>query len=133
MIIVDSSVWVDYFNGEGTPEVNYLDSVLAIQPVAIGDLILAEVLQGFRRERDYVVAKDLLLELTIFAMLGQERAIRVAENYRSLRRRGITIRKTSDVIIATFCIEAGIALLFSDNDFLPFVRQLGLVPALPST
>jgi len=88
--------------------------------------MLVEVLQGFRREADYQTARSLLLSLTVFEMLGVSYALRSAENYRRLRRQGITIRKTIDVIIATYCIEEGHALLFSDRDFLPFVEHLGL-------
>ena len=133
MILVDSSVWVDYFNGTISPETDLLDAVLGSEPVAISDLILTEVLQGFRSDSDYNQAKSLLTGLTVFEMLGQDMAIRAADNYRALRRRGVTIRKTVDCIIATFCIERGLPLLYSDRDFEPFVRALGLVSALPDT
>jgi hypothetical protein len=126
MLLVDSSVWVDYFNGRQTRETDYLDESLGVEPVAIGDLILAEVLQGFRDDADYATAKDLLTDLTVYELLGTARAIQVAENYRSLRKKGVTVRKTADAIIATFCIEQHIPLLFSDRDFDPFVRYLGL-------
>lgn len=130
MILVDSSVWIDFFNGAGTPQTDRLDGLLGQQPLAIGDLILTEVLQGFRREQDYQTAKRLLLTLDVFALAGQHLAIRSAENYRSLRSRGITIRKTIDVVIATFCIEWDLALLHADKDFLPFERHLGLQSAV---
>ena len=133
MILVDSSVWVDYFNGTKSHETDFLDTTLGAEPVAIGDLILTEVLQGFRADVDYNLAKTLLLGLTVFDLLGQELAIRTAENYRALRRRGVTIRKTADCIIATFCIERGLPLLYADRDFDPFVRSLGLTSALPDT
>ena len=126
MIIVDSSVWVDYFNGRNTPQTTRLDAVLGLEPLAIGDLILTEVLQGFRTDADFVQARALLLSLTVFELLGLEIAIRSAEHYRALRKRGITIRKTADVVIATFCIVKGHSLLFSDKDFEPFVEYLGL-------
>lgn len=126
MIVVDSSVWVDYFNGQDTPQTTRLDALLGIEPLAIGDLILTEVLRGFRADADFTQAKDLLLSLAVFEMLGVENAIRSAEYYRTLRKRGITIRKTVDVIIATFCIVEGHSLLFSDEDFIPFVDQFGL-------
>jgi predicted nucleic acid-binding protein len=106
MILVDSSVWIDYFNGRETPETNKLDTLLGVEPLAIGDLILTEVLQGFRSDVDYQTAKELLTSLTIFEMLGVDIAFKSVDNYRSLRKRGITIRKTADVIIATFCIES---------------------------
>ena len=131
MILVDSSVWVDYFNGTVSRETDFLDATLGSEPVAIGDLILTEVLQGFRSDSDYSQAKTLLTGLTVLELLGQDLAIRTADNYRALRRRGITIRKTADCIIATFCIERRLPLLYSDRDFDPFVRSLGLVSAIP--
>jgi predicted nucleic acid-binding protein len=130
MILVDSSVWVDYFNGQATPETDFLDSLLGAEPVAIGDLILAEVLQGFRSDADCESAKELLSSLTIYGLLGAEIAIKTADNYRALRKRGITVRKTADTIIATFCIERRTPLLYSDRDFDSFVRHLGLKSAL---
>lgn len=131
MILVDSSVWVDYFNGQLTRETDFLDSLLGTEPVAIGDLILAEVLQGFRSDSDYEAAKEMLASLTTYDLLGASLAIKTADNYRALRKRGITVRKTTDAIIATFCIEHRTPLLYSGRDFDPFVRHLGLKPALP--
>jgi hypothetical protein len=133
MILVDSSVWVDYFNGQATRETDLLDDLLGTEPVAIGDLILAEVLQGFRSDADYDAAKELLASLTTYDLLGAALAVKTADNYRALRKRGITVRKTADAIIATFCIERRTPLLYSDRDFDPFVRHLGLKPALPGT
>jgi predicted nucleic acid-binding protein len=130
MILVDSSVWVDYFNGQVTRETDFLDSLLGMEPVAIGDLILTEVLQGFRSDTDYKAAKDMLASLTTYDLLGASLAIKTADNYRALRKRGITVRKTADGIIATFCIERRTPLLYSDRDFEPFVKHLGLKPAL---
>lgn len=132
MILVDSSVWIDYFNGQATPQTSLLDSLLGSEPLAIGDLILAEVLQGFRSDADFHTAKELLTALTIYELLGVENAIASAEHYRTLRARGVTVRKTVDLIIATFCIRRSYALLFSDRDFLPFVEQLGLREASQS-
>lgn len=129
MILVDSSVWIDYFSGNGTPEADALDQMLGVRPVAVGDLILTEVLQGFRTEKDYKIAKSLMEELSVFDILGKTMAIKSAENFRALRKKGITIRKTADVIIASFCIENRIPLLFSDKDFKPFVTHLGLSEA----
>lgn len=129
MIIVDSSVWIDYFCGADTPQADRLDSVLGIKPVAIGDLILTEVLQGFRHDKDYKAARKVFEDVTIFDMLGTQMAIKSAENFRALRKKGITVRKTADVIIATFCIEQKLPLLFSDKDFKPFVKHLGLTEA----
>ena len=127
MILVDSSVWIDYFNGIDNQQAEMLDKTLGTESVAAGDLILTEVLQGFRRDEDYKKARRLFDALTMFDMLGREIALASAENYRYLRNQGITIRKTADVIIATFCIKQRTPLLFSDKDFLPFVDHLGLV------
>ncbi|BFM20090.1 PIN domain nuclease [Gilvimarinus japonicus] len=126
MILVDSSVWIDYFSGNDSTEADFLDRTLGNRAVAIGDLILTEVLQGFRHEKDYKTAKSLLLELTVFELLGKKIAIKSADNFRKLRKKGITIRKTADVIIASYCIEQNLPLLFSDKDFQPFVEHLGL-------
>lgn len=117
MIVVDSSVWIDYFGGQETRETNLLDSLLSQQPVLIGDLILTEVLQGFRHDRHYIAAKEELEKLPFETMVGKHIVIRSAENFRSLRKQGITIRKTIDVLIATFCIENEHYLLHSDRDF----------------
>jgi hypothetical protein len=126
MILVDSSVWIDFFNGTDNNETNKLDEVLGLEEVVIGDLILAEVLQGFKSDKDYKTAKEVLTSLTIHEMLGKEIAIKSAEYFRKLRKKGITIRKTADVIIATYCIEHRIPLLFTDKDFTPFVKNLKL-------
>lgn len=130
MILVDSSVWIDYFNGKDSPETDFLDGMLGIGAVATGDLILIEVLQGFRHDKDYKTARRLLDELTIFELLGTKMAVQSADNFRKLRKKGITIRKTADVIIASFCIEHHLPLLFSDKDFKPFVEHLGLSNAI---
>lgn len=127
MIMVDSSVWIDYFNGRQTPETTQLDLLLGIEPIAIGDIILTEVFGGFRDDKDYKIAKNLLASLTIYELLGEKMALQSADNYRTLRKQGITIRKTVDVIIASFCIKNNLPLLFSDKDFLPFVRHLKLI------
>ncbi|MGL6132754.1 MAG: type II toxin-antitoxin system VapC family toxin [Prochlorococcaceae cyanobacterium] len=126
MIVVDSSVWIDFFNGVSTPEVERLDALLGVTPLAIGDLILVEVMQGFRNEKDVATARQLFRSLALVPMLGGRNAWKAAENYRQLRRRGITVRKTIDGIIATACIEANVPLLFSDRDFHPYVEHLGL-------
>lgn len=127
MIVVDSSVWIDYFLGAKNKQTDTLDESLGIRPVAIGDLILTEVLQGFRDDKDYKTAKALFEDVTVFDMLGKEMAIRSAENFRILRKKGVTVRKTADVIIASFCIEKKLPLLFCDKDFRPFVKHLGLI------
>lgn len=129
MIVVDSSAWIDFFNGVSTPEVERLDGWLGVTPLAIGDLILVEVMQGFRTERDVATARQLFRSLALLPMLGGSNAWKAAENYRTLRRQGITVRKTIDGIIATACIEANLPLLFSDRDFQPYVEHLGLEAA----
>ncbi len=130
MIMVDSSVWIDYFNGKKCPEVAHLDAILGIKPVVIGDNILTEVLQGFRGDKEYEKAKQLLTSIPLFQLSNKSLAVKSADNYRTLRKRGITVRKTIDTIIATYCIEQNIQLLFTDRDFLPFVEFLGLNPAV---
>ena len=131
MILVDSSVWVAYFNGEKNPHTDFLDEILGVRPVGIGDLMLTEVLQGFRSESGYRTARSLLARLPVYEIVGEENALRAFENYRFLRRRGITVRKTIDTLIATFCIEHRQPLLYTDRDFDPFVEHLRLVAALP--
>ncbi|MCK2095440.1 type II toxin-antitoxin system VapC family toxin [Thauera aromatica] len=126
MILVDSSVWIDYFRGTITPETETLDALLGSEPVATGDLILTEVLQGFGSNREFNQAKRLLTSLEVVELGGQEIAIQAAKNFRNLRARGISVRKTIDTVIATRCIESDFALLFSDRDFEPFVQYLGL-------
>jgi len=130
MIIVDSSVWIDYFNGTSNAAADALDALLGIEPITVGDVILAEVLQGFRSDSQYQTALRLMRSLDTVEMLGRANALRCAEHYRLLRKRGITIRKTIDVFIATFCIFEGARLLFQDGDFQPFVKHLGLRPQL---
>lgn len=129
MIVVDSSVWIDYFRGTSTRQTNTLDSLLDTEIVATGDLMLTEVLQGFSRERDFHRAKALLTSLMIVDIAGSDVAIKAAENFRMLRTLGFTVRKTIDTFIATRCIESGYSLLYSDRDFNPFVTHLGLRPA----
>jgi predicted nucleic acid-binding protein len=126
MILVDSSVWIDYFNGRKTSPTDWLDSALGKVPIVIGDLILTEVLQGFQSERDFRIARDLFLRIPFMPMGGKELALESAGNYRFLRRKGVTVRKTIDVMIGTFCIHHRIALLHDDRDFDPMVKHLGL-------
>ena len=129
MILVDTSVWIDYLNGKENSQVNILDSALIDGTVVIGDLILLEILQGIKSERDYKKTRTALTTLEQYEMFGHKMVKKCADNYRFLRKRGITIRKTNDVIIATFCIENSLSLLFSDRDFIPFADHLGLIPA----
>lgn len=133
MILVDSGVWIDFFNGIENRQTVFLEQVLGRQLVATGDLILMEVLQGFRRDEDFRLALDLLRSLETFTLLNPGLAVQAASHYRALRRCGITVRRTVDTIIATFCIAHDMPLLFSDRDFLPFVQHLGLRSALPQS
>ena len=126
MIFVDSSVWIDYFRGIATKETELLDELLGVEPIVIGDIVLTEVLQGFKSDRDFNQAKKLLTSLVMVDVLGHEIAIQAARNFRSLRERGITVRKTIDTIIATYCIENDLALLHSDRDFDAFVEYMNL-------
>jgi len=126
VILVDSSVWIDYFNGRPSRETDRLDALLGSELLLTGDLILAEVLQGFRAERDFRRALGLFAALEVRAMVGREIAVAAARNHRTLRARGVTVRKTIDTIIATFCIAQGHHLLHCDRDFDPFERHLGL-------
>jgi len=126
VIFVDSSVLIDYFNNTNTWQVRHLDEILGVEIVVIGDYILAEVLQGFRNDKDYHKAKSILQLFPCFDICGEAIALKSAENYRALRRKGFTIRKTIDVVIATFCMEQKFTLLHNDNDFIPFEKHLGL-------
>jgi predicted nucleic acid-binding protein len=126
LILVDTSVWIDYFRGAITAQTEKLDKLLGHEPLAIGDMILAEVLQGFADERDFNIAKKLLTSLKVVDLGGQEVAIQAARNCQVLRRLGVTVRKTIDTVIATRCIESGYDLLHRDRDFEPFVTHLGL-------
>jgi len=126
VILVDSSVWIDYFNGTETRETDLLDGLLGVEPLLIGDLILIEVLQGFRDDRDYRRAKAALDRLIYEPMLGRDMALAGAQNYLKLRTLGVTVRKTIDVIIATFCMRGRHRLLHSDRDFALMQEHLGL-------
>ena len=126
MILVDSSVWIAYFNGEINPQTDWLHSALGREIIIVGDLILVEVLQGFQSDSDFHKAKELLSNFQFMEMLGQELAVKSAENYRFLRRKGVTVRKTVDVIIGTFCIHHNISLLHDDQDFAPLIKHLKL-------
>lgn len=117
MILVDSSVWIGYFNGADTWQTRWLDYALQHDVVIIGDLILAEVLQGFRSDAEYLRAEQLLQALQVVELGGAERAVRAARRYRSLRKKGCTIRKTVDLFIAEWCIENDVPLLHHDSDF----------------
>jgi len=126
MVIVDSSVWVDYFRAARTPETDWLDRELIRQRLGLTDIILCEVLQGVRDDGAFVDVRDELLKCHVFETGGTDLAIDAAQYYRTLRRQGQTVRKTVDCLIATFCIRHGHALLHADRDFDPFERSLGL-------
>ncbi|MEI2782919.1 MAG: PIN domain nuclease [Candidatus Competibacter sp.] len=133
MILVDSSVWIDYFRGTSTPQTDTLDALLGSEPVVTGDLILTEVVQGFTSDRDFNIARRLLTSLDVVSLAGRDIATQAAKNFRALRASGVTVRKTIDTVIATRCMESGFMLLYSDNDFDPFVKHLGLRSAYPGT
>jgi hypothetical protein len=126
LILVDSSVWIDYFNGTIAPQTEILDRLLSNELLATGDLILTEVLQGFADERDFNEARKMLTSLIVVELGGQEIAIQAAKNFRVLRNIGVTVHKTIDTVIATRCIESGYDLLHNDRDFDPFAKHLGL-------
>ena len=127
MIVADTSVWIDYVKGIDAPHTNILDYELIYNRVVTGDIIMVEFLQGFKDDREYLIAKQIMENLEYRDFLGKEIAIQAAHNYRKLRRQGITVRKTIDVIIATFCIENGLPLIHNDRDFDPMEEILGLI------
>lgn len=131
MILVDSSVWINYFNGISTWQTDLLDHYLSNTPIIIGDLILTEVLQGFRSNTDFETAKNFLGALQFRQIGGYRVAIKSANNYRILRKSGVTVRKTIDIIIATFCIIEGLTLLHDDRDFDPMVTHFSLKTPSP--
>ncbi len=131
MILVDSSVWIDYFNGKRSWQTDLLDHMLSNVPIIMGDLILTEVLQGFKFDKDYEAAKAYLGELPFRQMGGYNVAIQSAQNYRQLRKAGVTVRKTIDIIIATFCIIEGLTLLHDDRDFNPIASHFPLKAFVP--
>ena len=131
MILVDSSVWIDYFNGKRSWQTDLLDNYLSNVPIIMGDLILTEVLQGFKSDKDYEAAKAFLNALPFRQMGGYNVAIQSAQNYRRLRKAGITVRKTIDIIIATFCIIEELTLLHDDHDFNPIASPFRLKMSAP--
>ncbi|MEA3031042.1 MAG: hypothetical protein QOG13_2367 [Sphingomonadales bacterium] len=130
MILVDSSVWIDFFRGVSNPQADRLQSLLGARELVVGDLVLVEVLQGYSRESDFKTALDLMSRMEAVAIGGTDIAIASARNFRALRAKGITVRKTIDCLIATRCIADGLPLLYSDRDFDPFVEHLGLRSAM---
>lgn len=126
MLVVDTTVWVDYFNGVENPQTNYLDAILNQTPILIGDLIMTEVLQGFRHDPDFEKVRRMLGKFIQVDMVGPTLAVQSARNYRFLRKKGITVRKTIDSLIATYCIENDHELLHNDSDFDGYEKYLGL-------
>lgn len=133
MILVDSSVWIDYFRSADTPQVALLDSLLGRRPLAVGDLIAAEVLQGVRNDQEFKLVRQTLEAFDHIDLVGYDIAVKASRNYRTLRAMGISIRKTIDTLIATRCIEDGLTLLHADSDFVPFSEHLGLKVAYSET
>jgi predicted nucleic acid-binding protein len=129
VIVVDSSVWIDFLNGRHVPHVRQLRSLLGREEIVVGDLMLCEVLQGVEDDRKARQVEALLRRFEIVAMAGDGIAVTAARNFRYLRRRGVTVRKTIDLLIGTWCIENRRPLLHNDRDFHPMARHLGLVEA----
>ena len=126
MILVDTSVWVDYFRGKSTAQTELLEGLLDAQEVAIGDLIFTEVLQGCKIDKEFNEVRRLLGRLDLVALSGEDVVVEAAKNYRKLRSLGVTVRGTIDVVLATRCIASGFVLLHSDRDFDAFEKYLGL-------
>ena len=126
MILVDSSVWIDFFRNRPSVQAEWLDRNLGIETLVVGDLILAEVLRGFRDDRGFNEARRMLARLSQMTLGGEDIAVKSAQNFRKLRARGVTVRGTVDVIIATRCLSEGFRLLHSDRDFDAFEEHLGL-------
>ena len=126
MVIVDTTVWIDYLGGSVNAETEWLDREMPLQRIGLTDMILCEVLQGIRETREFQRVRDQLLAFEVFSTGGAENAIAAALNYRTLRQRGYTVRKTIDCWIATFCLVTGNQLLHRDHDFDAFEKVLGL-------
>ena len=126
MVVVDTTVWIDYVRGLDTPQTNALDYELLHNRVITGDLLMLEFLQGFREDKEFEAAKEIMDSLIYCDMLGKDMVLKAAMNFRLLRKKGITIRKTADIIIGTFCIEQELPLLHNDRDFDPMEKYLGL-------
>lgn len=131
MVIIDTTVWIDFLRGNATPQVSWLDHELSRQRLGLTDLILCEVLQGIKDERQFNQVKQELMQLEVFSTGGTDFVIKAAQNYRRLRSQGFTVRKTIDCLIASFCMENGFPLLHNDGDFEPFEKSLGLVVIHP--
>jgi predicted nucleic acid-binding protein len=126
MILVDSSVWIAYFKGHNTVHTAKLKAAAVREPLLVGDLFLLELLQGAQDELRAAKLERELRQYIVVPLLDPNLAVRAARNYRKLRRLGITVRKTADIVIGTFCIERGHMLLHDDRDFAPMAEHLGL-------
>ncbi|MGM0589588.1 MAG: type II toxin-antitoxin system VapC family toxin [Bacteroidota bacterium] len=126
MILVDTSVWIDYFNGVENKQAENLDRILSEQTVLVGDIILTEILQGFDSQKEFRLAKQALDPLDCVHLGGKSLAIKAASNFRFLRSKGVTIRKTVDMLIGSWCIEHEVELLHNDKDFDQIATQLPL-------
>ncbi len=126
MILADTSAWIDYFRGVSAPYTDLLDLELARNRIVTGDLIIAEFLQGFRDEREYLEAKRIMDSLEYRDLVGRDIALAASQNYRTLRKAGVTVKKTIDVLIATFCIKNDLELIHNDRDFDAMEEELGL-------
>jgi len=126
MVLADTSVWIDYFNGVSTWQSDRLDLLLDTEPVALGDLILTEILQGFRNESDFRKAQAFLADLPFYELGGYAVCLQAARNYRAIRAKGVTVHKTIDVIIATACVEWNFKLLHNDRDFDALQKIIGM-------
>jgi predicted nucleic acid-binding protein len=131
VVIVDTTVWIDYFRGVGNPETEWLDHELGQQPLGLTDLILCEILQGIQPESTVEQVRNELKGFDLFETGGEELAVAAAENFRKLRKRGRTVRKTIDCLIATFCLTQGHTLLHRDRDFDHFEQLLQLAVVHP--
>jgi predicted nucleic acid-binding protein len=127
MIVIDTSVWIDFLNGRDLSHTRRFRAFLGSEEIIVGDLMLCEVLQGLATERSAHRVESLLRRFDIVSMAGEAIAVKAARNFRALRRRGVTIRKTIDLLIGTWCIENGKPLLHNDNDFRPMTKHLGLI------
>lgn len=126
MIVVDSSVWIDFFPGAVTPEVTFLNEAMRRPAVIVGDLVLCEVLKGAASDRQAALLQTELSRFQVVPMARQDLAVTAAAHFRALRARGITVRKTIDLLIGTFCIEENLPLLHRDRDFDAMEQHLGL-------
>jgi len=127
MILADSSIWIDFFNDTNNEKVDALVEYLSRERVISADLVVTEVLQGFRKDSDFLTAVDIFNSIPFHSVLGKEIALKSAENFRLLRKKGITIRKTVDMILATYCIENNISLIQNDRDFEMIASELDLI------